>query len=195
MLASAGVLAEGHAPPVDEAAILHPDPVSLARLRAIGKARSVAALRPDAVIIGADQVCWLPAEADVAATIFHKPTDDVDHLRQLVRLQGRAHTLSSAVCVCVDGVEHVVVEHSVVHLRPASDAELAGYITTGEGRACAGGYQVEGRGAWLIERIEGDWFNVVGLPLFRVLSLLRQLGIDPPFVHPAVALARAAGMT
>lgn len=171
MLKSAGIPAEGVAPPIDEYSITADEPVQLAIARAHGKAASVVALRPEAWVIGADQVCWMDQD------LFEKPKSPEEHLDQLKRLSGRRHTLSTAVSLFLPGGrEYRVVEHSYITLRSLPEVELRAYIASGEGSACAGGYQAEAKGALLIERIEGDWHNVIGLPLFAVISLLRQQG-------------------
>jgi septum formation protein len=73
--------------------------------------------------------------------------------------------------------EEVFVEHSRVRLRAdLEDAELLAYVRLGEARGCAGGYMVERRGAWLIEDVEGDWQNVIGLPIFPLVTRLRARG-------------------
>ncbi len=194
MLRAAGVGAEGVDPGVDEAPIVHESPAEMAWLRADAKARAVAARFPHAVIVGADQVCWSPATPDAPAMVFHKPKDAANHLEQLLTLAGRRHQLSTAVAVRGNGTLCRYVEHSAVTLRAAPVEELRAYVESGEGRGCAGGYQVEGTGSWLIDRIDGDWFNVVGLPLFGVLSILRTFGATPPFLRASIALARAGRM-
>ncbi len=173
MLVAAGIPCEGVAPRADERTVQDPDPVACALGRAAVKARSVP--RPDAIVIGADQVAHLDGE------VFGKPRDPEDHLARLQALRGRAHRLVTGVCIVApDGPELRFVEETVLHGRPdLSDAELAAYVASGEGSGCAGGYAVEGRGAQLFARIEGDYFNVIGLPLFRVVDALRGMGWRP----------------
>jgi septum formation protein len=123
-------------------------------------------------VVGADQVLWDGHE------VIGKPADAADHLRRLRGFRGRSHTLLTGWHVVgPGGVHRSGVERTVLWVRgDLSDAELAAYVATGEGTGCAGGYAVEGHGAWLFERIDGDWFNVVGLPLLAVLTALRELG-------------------
>jgi len=149
------------------------DSARRARLLARAKARSVAVIEPDAVVIGADQVCHLEGE------VFHKPADPEDHMAQLRRLRGRTHELVTGVALVGPGVERLFDDRTTIRLRDLSDAELGSYLRTGEGQGCAGGYQVEGVGAQLIEHVGGDWFNVVGLPVLRLISELRALGWRP----------------
>ena len=174
MLRDAGIACTGVTPPVDEDTLQDPDPVRLAELRAAAKARSIHA--PDACVIGADQVAHLDGEA------FGKPRDPADHVDRLRRLRGRAHTLSTGVVMRHGGAEHAFVEHTVLHFREdVSDAEIEAYVRTGEGSGCAGGYAAEGLGAQLVRRIDGDFFNVLGLPLLRVIDILRGIGWRPTF--------------
>ena len=78
---------------------------------------------------------------------------------------------------------HCFEVHTKIQFRAdLSDSELLAYVRSGEGRQCAGGYQVEGKGAWLIERVEGDWFNVVGLPVLDLIEALRARGWRLPMV-------------
>ncbi len=195
MLRSAGVVAEGAAPPVDEYSILAPTPVEMAVARAVGKARSVAELRPDDWVIGADQVCWMEAPGappGTPALLFEKPRSPEEHLQQLKTLAGREHTLSVAVALCLPGgpgharsapEERVILTHSRIRMRDLPEAELAAYVRSGEGAGCAGGYQAEAGGALLIERIDGDWYNVLGMPLFELISLLRHEGWSSPLAQ------------
>lgn len=177
LLRAAGVRCEGRAPGVDESLLLAEDPVGLARIRAAAKAAAVHA--PDAVVIGADQVAHLDGEA------FGKPLDPDDHRRRLRQLRGRTHTLSTAVTLFHGAARVDLVRHTHLRFRAdVSDAEIDAYVATGEGSGCAGGYAAEGLGAQLIESIEGDYFNVLGLPLLDVVGELRRLGWRPDFPAP-----------
>jgi septum formation protein len=186
LLRNAGIHAEGAAPQCDERSVTDADPVRRALLRAELKARSIE--RPDAFVIGADQVAHIDGEP------FGKPRDAADHRARLRQLRGRPHTLSVGVVgVCIrapeshGGGERSFVEHSTLRFRAdLSDDELDAYVATGEGSNCAGGYAAEGLGANLIEHIEGDFTNVIGLPLYRVITLLRAIGWRPAFPAPAL---------
>jgi len=168
---------------VDEGAFAEMDPSLRAEGLAIAKARAVAARldAPGALVIGADQVAHLDGE------VLHKPKTLENHRAQLEMLRGRTHALVTGVCVlAVDGrrtgAEVVFHETSYIHFRiDLSDKEIEDYLTTGEGRQACGGYQIEGLGPQLIDRVEGDWFNVVGLPILRVVAELRALGWRPSF--------------
>ncbi len=145
--------------------------MKVARMRALAKARCVAARRPGQLVLGADQVVHLDGEW------IGKPTDAEDWLRRLQAFRGRAHLLTTAVALVDDRGEECFSVDSVVRFRQdLTDDDLRAYILHGEAAGCAGGYMVEGRGAWLVESIEGDWTNVVGLPVFAVVGRLRNRG-------------------
>ena len=172
LLRDAGVPCTPADPQVDEAAIWAADPRALAAARARAKAESVAAIRPDALVLGADQVAHLDGEA------FGKPRDAKDWLARLRSLRGRTHTLTTGFCLIGQGSRQEQTVDSQVRFRAdLDDAELEAYVALGEAAGCAGGYMVERRGAWLIERVEGDWTNVVGLPVFAVVGALRARGL------------------
>lgn len=181
LLESAGVPCATVPPEVDEAAIRDPDPVVTARLRAAAKARAVAAGLPaDTLAIGADQVVHLDGQA------LGKPEDEARHLAMLRALRGRTHDLVTAVVLAWGGGggEPAVARRFEVTSRLAmradlSDAELRAYVASGDGRGCGGGYRVEGLGLQLFSAVEGDWTNIVGLPVPRLVSELRALGWRP----------------
>lgn len=178
LLSDTGVSVELIPAPIDEAAIGAADPVALAFARARAKADAVTLLlgsELDGVVIGADQVAHVGGEA------FGKPLSPADHRQRLRQLRGRAHTLSTAVSLRGArasrlGLHADFVEHTHLHFRAdVTDDEIDAYVATGDGSECAGGYRAEGPGAWLIERIDGDGSNVIGLPVLGVLARLRQL--------------------
>ena len=174
ILTDAGVDARAVAPGVDESEVTASDPVYLVEELARRKAAAVAALHPEAWVIGADQVAYAlndPSE------IWGKPKDPAAHLEQLRRLRGSTHVLITGFAILAPGFQEVGHETTTMYGRPdLTDAELQAYVDTGEGTHCAGGYAAEGRGGFLFERADGDWFNVLGLPLFRVLGALRRHG-------------------
>ena len=160
---------------VDEEAILGSEPADTARLRARAKAeaawRRLGREAEGCVVIGADQVAHLDGRA------MGKPADAAAHLDQLQALAGRTHLLSTGVALAdASGVEDFVV-HTRVRFRSDLDrSELEAYVATGEASGCAGGYMAERRGAWLIEAVDGDWQNVIGLPVFDLIGRLRTRG-------------------
>jgi septum formation protein len=173
LLAAAGLDALGVAPGVDESAVTADSPVQLVRELARRKAHAVAVAHPDAWVVGSDQVIFDPDHGEP----WGKPADGAQHLERLQALRGRVHHLVTGLCLV--GPEGEEVEHELTRLRVRADLgddELAAYVATGEASGCAGGYAVEGRGAFLFEVVDGDWNNVLGLPLFRLFTLLRKRG-------------------
>lgn len=171
MLQQAGLEVTIRPPGVEEAAFEQPDPRERACAIALAKAAATP-LADDEVGIAADQVAWDPE----AREIFGKPRSSEDHVERLWSLRGRAHHLYTAYRVwngtrAIDGCE--VAE---VWIRgDLTREEIEAYVRTGDGSGCAGGYTVEGLGSFLIERIVGDWFSVVGLPLYPVHAALREV--------------------
>lgn len=130
------------------------------------KAEAVAAAHPDEVVIGADTVVILDGE------ILGKPRDQADAERMLRALSGREHTVITGCAICGFGRRVTFSEQTRVTFYPLSDREIAAYIATGEPFDKAGAYGIQGKGCVLVQRIEGDFFNVVGLP---VAKLKREL--------------------
>jgi septum formation protein len=181
LLADAGLAVTCEGPGVDERAVAIADPVRLARALALQKARAVLARHPQAWVIGADQVADDLGPSgrvdDFGGPPFGKPADPADHLARLRALVGRKHALVTGFCIVGPRSEHVDHEITVMHVRAdLEDDELRAYVATGEGSGCAGGYAAEGRGIFLFDRIDGDWTNVIGLPVLRVIGVLRELG-------------------
>lgn len=184
ILEDAGWTVEVEAPGVDEGPLVGATPPDTAARRAAAKAEAVAARhRPAPVaggawILGADQVL---VDGDEAVG---KPRDPADHLARLRSLRGRPHDLVTAW-----SLRHVPPpgerpqapadgrERTRLWMRDdLGDDELEAYVAGGEGRGCAGGYAIEGQGAFLFARVEGDWSNIVGLPLFAIQDALRARG-------------------
>ena len=127
---------------------------------------------PEDIIITADTMVFL----DQAR--LGKPRDEAHALEMLTALQGRKHTVCTGVSVCQGDRRLTETESTDVFFRPASEAELRRYIATGEPMDKAGAYGVQGRGALLVERLEGDFFNVMGLPVLRLARMLEKFGIS-----------------
>lgn len=137
---------------------------------ALRLAQEKAAAVPGDLVLGADTIVVLDRE------ILEKPRDDEHALTMLRQLQGRTHQVITAIALKADGAIHEAVDVTAVTFRPVRDVVLREYIGTGEPRDKAGAYGIQGYGAALIERIEGDFFTVMGLPLRRVLDLLAEAG-------------------
>ena len=172
VLQAAGIPARAESPGVGEESD-ETDPVRLAGELAVRKAVAVSARNPSGWVIGADQVAY-----DLVDRVpFGKPRDPEDHLRMLRGMVGRSHALVTGVALVGPGFVDTLHDETVMRVRAdLEDDELRAYVATGEGSGCAGGYAAEGRGAFLFERIDGDFFNVVGLPVLRVIGLMRARG-------------------
>jgi septum formation protein len=177
ILEAAGIPLEPRPANIDERAVEQQagslSPVAVAVLLADAKAASVAANLPGRIVVGADQTLALGSQR------FTKPADRDRAREQLTELRGRTHELHSAVAVHRDGVavfQHL--ETARLRMRDFSDAFLETYLD-GVGPAAyssVGGYQLEGAGIHLFDRIEGDYFTILGLPLLPLLRFFREAG-------------------
>jgi septum formation protein len=144
------------------------DPVSLVREHARGKARSVAGGAGDRPVVGVDTAVVS------GGRVFGKPGDAAEAEAMLEALAGRTHVVASGLCLVTHGWEELVHEETRVTFRPLTARDLAAYVGSGEWEGRAGAYAIQGRGAALVQRIEGDYLNVVGLPAGRLVALLAQ---------------------
>ncbi len=144
------------------------DPVELVREHARGKALSVAGEADGRLVLAVDTTVVLDGR------VYAKPSDAADAGRMLGELAGRTHAVVSGLCLLGPGWEEVDTETTLVRFRPLSSRDLAAYVATGEWESRAGGYAIQGRGAALVERIEGDYLNVVGLPTVLLVRLLAE---------------------
>lgn len=106
--------------------------------------------------------------------ILEKPADAADAVRMLRALSGRKHTVLTGVCLMGEGFEDVQVEETVVQFAKLSEKEIAEYVATGEPMDKAGAYGIQGMASRWSERIEGDYFNIVGLPVPRVYRMISR---------------------
>jgi len=134
------------------------------------KAEAVVARAPGELILAADTTVVLDG------AIFEKPTSPAHAVEMLSRLQGQTHEVMTAVAVARDGDLAQALDVSRVTFRPADRPTLEAYVATGEPLDKAGAYAIQGLGAPLIERVEGDFFGVMGLPLRLALDLLARFG-------------------
>ncbi len=144
------------------------DPADLVREHARGKARSIAGEAGDRPVLGVDTtVC-------IGRRVYGKPAGADEAVTMLEELSGRTHVVVSGLCIVTPGWEVAEVEETAVTFRSLTPRDLAAYISVGEWQGRAGAYAIQGRGAALVERIEGDYLNVVGLPASRLVSLLAE---------------------
>ena len=175
LLALIGITHDVHPADVDES--VHPDeaPVPHCERLARDKAHTLAVQHPDAVVIGSDTIVVIDGD------ILGKPRDHAEAIAMLTRLSGRTHTVFTAVAVAHGGVTLSGVESVSVTFRPLDATLIAAYVETGEPMDKAGAYGIQGFGATNVERIDGDYFAVMGLPLGRMVGLLRDLGFSYAF--------------
>jgi septum formation protein len=149
------------------------DPCELVKRLAVKKARAVADRIDEGLVIAADTVVVLGRQ------IFGKPRDEKDAERMLSALSGAVHQVVTGLAIVdVDTRREVVdCERTQVRFRQLSRGEIRNYIATGEPLGKAGAYAVQGRGALLVEQIDGCFYNVVGLPLGKLREMLAEFGI------------------
>ena len=127
--------------------------------------------REDDIVITADTMVFLDGKR------LGKPRDEADALRMLTELSGRRHTVCTGVTVRQGQRSLTRAQSTDVYFRPASESELRAYIRGGEPMDKAGAYGVQGQGALLVERIDGDFFNVMGLPVLLLSRMLAEFGV------------------
>lgn len=168
ILAQIGIPFEVVAPRYEEHDPPGADPVELVREHARGKARSAAGGAGDRPVLGVDTavVC--------AGRVYGKPADAEEATAMLAALGGRVHEVVSGLCLAGPGWEEVGHEVTCVAFRPLAARDIAAYVASGEWEGRAGAYAIQGLGASLVERIEGDYLNVVGLPAALLVRLLAE---------------------
>jgi septum formation protein len=150
------------------------EPHQLARETSIKKAESVASDYPDAIIIAADTF------GVIDGRIIGKPHSESEARAMLAALSGKSHTVITGFSV-LDTITHKAVSRSVettVHMKRITKSEIEAYMKTGESLDKAGAYAIQGLGAVLVEKIEGDYFNVMGLPLCALAEVLKEFGVN-----------------
>ena len=144
------------------------DPVALVRTHALGKARSVGEQAGERPVLGVDTAVV------VDGTAFGKPSGPEEAERMLETLSGRTHEVISGLCLLTRAWEEVAHETTAVTFRTLTPRDVAHYLHEGEWRDRAGAYAIQGLGAGLVERIDGDYLNVVGLPAALLVRILGE---------------------
>jgi septum formation protein len=137
------------------------------------KAKEVAsAVQGDALVLGSDTIVYLDC-------IMGKPRDKEDAFDMLKRLSGKTHLVLSGLSIINTSTGESITEHEItkVRMKELSNNEIAAYIETEEPMDKAGAYAIQGMGSLFVEGIEGDYFNIVGLPLFRLGRMLESFGV------------------
>jgi septum formation protein len=156
---------------IDESVRPRETPARYAERLAREKASVVASRDPDRITIAADTTVV------VNKKVLGKPENEEDARRMLSMLSGREHTVITAIAVARGRKLRSAVEEVRVRFRRLREDEIDAYIATGEPMDKAGAYGIQGYGATIVECIEGDYFSVMGLPLARLIDLLRDLGV------------------
>ena len=158
---------------VDES--LRPGESPAAYVERLAREKALALGDRDAVAIGSDTTVVVDGE------VLAKPESEADAARMLRRLAGRSHTVLTGVAVAWRGRVESGVEEVGVTFRALSDADIAAYVATGEPMDKAGAYGIQGYGATIVTRVDGDYFAVMGLAVNRMVRLLERLGLRYPF--------------
>ena len=147
---------------IDETVPDNIDIFSAPEFLAVQKARHIAALYPESLVVGADTSVFCDE------IMLGKPTSDSDAANTLKMLSGRQHKVITGCAVCKGNSSISFSETTFVEFFPLSDKDIANYVKTGEPRDKAGAYGIQGEGAVLVKGIYGDYYNVVGLPVARL---------------------------
>jgi septum formation protein len=175
LLALVGIAHDVRPADIDESLVPGEMPVGHAERLARAKAHAVAEREPDAVVISADTIVVLDGD------ILGKPRGVEEAAAMLRRLSGRMHTVVTAMAVARGAQTESAVETVTVTFRALTGEEIDQYVSTGEPLDKAGAYGIQGYGATIVERVEGDYFSVMGLGLRRVVALLERVGIHYAF--------------
>ena len=160
---------------IDESMIGEETGGALAERLAREKAAVVAQRYPDAFIIAADTV------VDLNGSLMAKPGTEAEAFEMLRALSGKTHTVFTGMACAFNGEIISAIDEVSVTFRNLSDAELHAYIATGEPMDKAGAYGIQGYGATIVQRIDGDYFAVMGLSLVRLVNIMKQLGVEYRF--------------
>jgi len=160
---------------IDETYLAGEKPPAHAERLARGKCAVIAEREPGALVIGSDTIVVVDGD------VLGKPTNEGDAAHMLRRLSGRSHIVVTAVAVAWRGEPRSAVEEVNVTFHSLSDDDIAAYIATREPMDKAGAYGIQGYGATIVERVDGDYFAVMGLPLQLLVRVLRELGIRYAF--------------
>jgi septum formation protein len=171
LLRNAGIAFEVHPAHINEEPQAGEDPRVCAERLAREKAEAIARLRPNDAILGADTVVVIGGHN------LGKPTDATDATHMLRMLSGRQHQVITGVALVVSGRRSVASEATSVTMSEISQKEIAEYVATGEPMGKAGAYAIQGIASRWIPRIDGDYSNVVGLPIALVWRMLKKAGL------------------
>ncbi len=169
LLRNAGISFSVEPAHVPEQALPGEQPLVYAQRLARDKARAISERYPDNVVLGADTIVVADEH------LLEKPQNDEDAARMLRLLSGRAHQVMTGVCLLAPGYEKTEMEITEVQFGALTEEDIAAYIATREPMDKAGAYAIQGIASRWVKRIDGCYFNVVGLPVPRVYRMLREL--------------------
>jgi septum formation protein len=169
LLRNAGIAFEVDPADIHEEPLAGEAPVDYAQRLARDKAKVVLARHPDALVLGADTVVVVDEH------LLEKPLNADDAKRMLRLLSGRAHQVITGVCLLSPNFECTEAEITEVVFKSMSEQEIGEYIASGEPMDKAGAYGIQGMASRWVERIDGDYFNVVGLPVARAYRMLVKM--------------------
>jgi septum formation protein len=157
---------------VEESSAAGLPPREQAMVAAARKAAAIARQIPDGIVLGADTIVVVDGDQ-----VLGKPRSPEEAAAMLTRLMGRTHLVTTGMALIdvATGARSLSWEDTRVTMREAAPAEIAAYVATGEPLDKAGAYGIQGQGAVFVERIEGCYYNVVGLPVFRLVSMLEDI--------------------
>ncbi len=158
-------------PDVDETPIMDEDPENLVLRLARTKAEVISHLNPGRWVLAADTTVAIDHHT------LNKPVDKEDAVRMLMLLQGRNHEVHTGLALRKNDKVHSFVDTAEVYFRAMTEAQARWYVNTGEPMDKAGSYAIQGIGALFVERVEGSFATVMGLPVERMASLLFELGL------------------
>jgi septum formation protein len=170
LLTLVGIEHEVRPADIDESLLPGEAPAAHAERLARTKAHTIAAREPGAVVIAADTIVVVDGD------VLGKPRGEEDARAMLQRLSGRTHTVLTAIAVARATRMESAVESVDVTFRALTADEIVAYIATGEPMDKAGAYGIQGYGATIVERVDGDYFSVMGLGLRRLIDLLERVG-------------------
>jgi septum formation protein len=175
LLTLVGIAHEVRPADIDESYLAGEQPGAHAERLAREKVAAVSRDVPEALVIGSDTIVVVDGD------VLGKPRDEAHAVEMLGRLSGRSHTVITAIAVEWRGVIRSAIVEVGVTFHPMSAEEITAYIATREPMDKAGAYGIQGYGATIVERVDGDYFAVMGLPLQKLVRLMSELGVKYRF--------------
>jgi septum formation protein len=159
---------------IDEKKYVNLEPITMVKALARAKAEEVAGLVEDTLVIGSDTIVLLDS------SILGKPVDRDDAIAILKKLQNKKHLVLTGLAICDTNTGKVLLDYdqTEVYMGSMSEEDIINYINTGEPMDKAGAYGIQGKGGIFVERINGSYFTVMGLPLHKLVKMLKEFGVS-----------------